>query len=266
MDKYRLDELANNPKNISGIFNYCDRWCERCTFTSRCLNYDIGEEQFNSESRDARNEVFWERLSEMFKITFEMLEEDMKKRGLDINEFDLEDTKKEEENRREAIKNHVDSKKSMQYADKVKEWFDNSKDFLLEKEIDINKLTKLDITTKDTEGTFIRLNDAIEVIHWYQYQIHVKIRRAISGKKEKLEEPAIHGGFPSDSDGSAKVALIGMDRSISAWGELYQQFPEKENSILELLVILEKLRKKIEASFPDARAFIRLGFDEDGDD
>ena len=86
------------------------------------MNYDIGEEQFdNTESRDARNEVFWERLSEMFKITFEMLEEDMKKRGIDINEFDLEDTKKEEENRREAIKNYVDSKKSMEYADKVKE-------------------------------------------------------------------------------------------------------------------------------------------------
>ncbi len=23
-------------KLISGIFNYCDRWCERCPFTERC--------------------------------------------------------------------------------------------------------------------------------------------------------------------------------------------------------------------------------------
>ena len=26
---------------IPGVFNYCDRWCERCPFSSRCRVYAI---------------------------------------------------------------------------------------------------------------------------------------------------------------------------------------------------------------------------------
>jgi hypothetical protein len=37
MDRHGLLKLASDPKFIPGIYNYCDRWCERCRFTSRCL-------------------------------------------------------------------------------------------------------------------------------------------------------------------------------------------------------------------------------------
>ena len=33
MNKEKLIKEARNPKYISGIYNYCDRWCERCQFT-----------------------------------------------------------------------------------------------------------------------------------------------------------------------------------------------------------------------------------------
>ncbi len=36
------DFLAHYPNTenfIPGIYNYCDRWCERCPFTDRCMNY-----------------------------------------------------------------------------------------------------------------------------------------------------------------------------------------------------------------------------------
>ena len=33
MDKNDLLKLATDPKYIPGIYNYCDRWCERCPFT-----------------------------------------------------------------------------------------------------------------------------------------------------------------------------------------------------------------------------------------
>jgi hypothetical protein len=39
MDKEELKKLAADPNHITGIYNYCDRWCERCSFTARCLNY-----------------------------------------------------------------------------------------------------------------------------------------------------------------------------------------------------------------------------------
>ena len=51
MDKERMDDLAGDPRFIPGIYNYCDRWCEHCELTSRCLNYAMGQE----EAGDSRN-------------------------------------------------------------------------------------------------------------------------------------------------------------------------------------------------------------------
>ena len=34
MKAKELVELAGEPRFISGIYNYCDSWCERCNFTS----------------------------------------------------------------------------------------------------------------------------------------------------------------------------------------------------------------------------------------
>ncbi len=30
MEKERLKMLAEDPRFIQSIYNYCDRWCERC--------------------------------------------------------------------------------------------------------------------------------------------------------------------------------------------------------------------------------------------
>ena len=34
-----------NPNRIPLIHNYCDKWCERCTMTSRCAVYEIEREE-----------------------------------------------------------------------------------------------------------------------------------------------------------------------------------------------------------------------------
>ena len=69
-------------------------------------------------------------------------------------------------------------------------------------------------------------------------------------------------GFPKDSDGSAKIALIAIDRSIEAWIKLLQLLPDHEDAIIPLLAALQKIKKSGEAEFPDARKFVRPGFDE----
>jgi hypothetical protein len=98
------------------------------------------------------------------------------------------------------------------------------------------------------------------VIRWYQHQIHVKLKRALHSAQDEQFE--ILNEFPKDSDGSTKVALIGMDRSISAWGKLLKYFSDQKKSIMNIISHLERLRKRAEKEFPDARAFVRPGFDE----
>jgi hypothetical protein len=66
----------------------------------------------------------------------------------------------------------------------------------------------------------------------------------------------------NDSDGSAKIALIAVDRSLSAWRVMQSSFAEKANTIMPMLLVLERLRRGTEQLFPQARDFIRPGFDE----
>lgn len=103
------------------------------------------------------------------------------------------------------------------------------------------------------------IRDALEVVQWYLFFIDVKLSRAVSGRVDE----AIEGddGFPSDADGSAKVALVAIDRSIGAWARLREHLEGEADPILDLLVLLEKLRRATEQEFPRARAFKRPGFD-----
>jgi hypothetical protein len=113
---------------------------------------------------------------------------------------------------------------------------------------------------EDNEDT----RDATEVIHWYQYLIAAKITRGLMGQQDEEEE--VDEEIPKDSDGSIKVALIAMDRSISAWRIMQISLPDRADSIVPLLVALERMRQATERAFPNARDFIRPGFDEESDE
>ncbi len=268
MDKDSIKRLADNPDFIPGIYNYCDRWCERCPFTSRCMNYALNEEQFSeSGAQDMFNKLFWEKLAETFRVTRELLEETLEKHGIDINELDLEAAAREEEIRRENVKQHECSRIAKEYDEMATEWFEVSEDTIRQKRDDvIYEYAELGLPEDATIKQFAQFGDALEIILWYQKQIYVKILRALSGRfyEDNWEEE--DDDYPKDSDGSAKVALIGIDRSITAWMALRTYLPEYKDELIDVLVHLDRLRKKVEAYFPNARAFIRPGFDEIPDD
>ena len=89
MDKEDLKRLAENPEFIQSIYNYCDRWCERCPFTSRCLNFAMDSEEFgDQEAHDINNEAFWQRLTETFQMTLELLHEAAEEEGIDLESID----------------------------------------------------------------------------------------------------------------------------------------------------------------------------------
>ena len=244
MRRRNLTELANNPDLISGIYNYCDRWCERCPLTSRCLVYATEQEDDNSFPRnDLRNEAFWQKLSLIFQETRELIVEWAKEAGVDLKGSKDEDESRQHR-KRQLVDNHPLTKAGKKYANAASDWF-----------------RELDQMFEVSEN-FEQLEDAREVVQWYQYQIAVKTMRALSGRKEELDEDPEIVEFPKDSDGSAKVALIGVDRSIAAWRLMQLSLPERTASIVPLILQLERLRNRLEKAFPEARDFVRPGFDE----
>jgi hypothetical protein len=248
MRRRSLTELASNPDLISGIYNYCDRWCERCPLTSRCLVYateQVGHNGPNNEStenHDVRNEAFWRKLGSILSETQEMISEWAREAGLDLTQMPDEEVKTRKR-RRQLIDNHPLARVGKKYANSASDWF-----------------RQFDHTEQSEQSE--QLEDAREVIQWYQYQIAVKIMRALSCRSDGWEDEPDMADFPKDSDGSAKVALIGIDRSIAAWRWVQLSQPERLESIVPLILQLERLRRRVEKTFPEAREFVRPGFDE----
>jgi len=227
--------MAQDPRYISGIYNYCDRCCERCAFTSRCLTYAMDRDDADSDARDLSNKAFWEKLQSVFEMTVEMLQELTEEEGVDPGAVDVMSATDDFHRRRERSKDHVLSLYARDYSEMVEDWFESG---------------------DESPVDALEIKDATEVIRWYQHQIYVKLARALAGEDQMSDD------LQSDSDGSVLVALLAVDRSIGAWGELYRLFPDRVASVLDILVCLDRIRKITERFFPRARTFKRPGFDE----
>ena len=260
MDKEQLKKLAEDPRFIPGVYNYCDRWCERCPFTSRCMNYALSEDEFDSaESKDINNQVFWDKLHGVFQVTLEMVKESAEEMGIDLNAIDHEEIAKQEELVHKRVKEQPYTQAAFAYAEMAGKWFDSNEGLLKSKAEELLTLAQAEIPAARPDADALKIQDYLEIIRWYQHQIYVKLCRAASGMiRGELEEAEY---FPEDANGSAKVAILGIERSIAAWGGLLHEFPDQENPILDVLVALKRLLRRVDAAFPDARAFIRPGFD-----
>jgi hypothetical protein len=260
MDKDQLKKLAKDLKLISGIYNYCDRWCERCAFTSKCMTYALSKDEVdNPQTQDITNKAFWDKLHEIFQVTFEMLKESADEMGIDLNAIDHEDIAKQEEQVRKIVKDQPYTKAAFSYSKMVDDWFKSNNNLIEAKAEEMLSLAQAQIPGTKPDKDALKIQDCLEVIRWYQHQIYVKLCRAASGMiRGELENNEYS---PKNASGSAKVALIGIERSLAAWGEMLNQFPEQESSILNLLVKLKRLLIQVETAFPNARAFIRPGFD-----
>jgi hypothetical protein len=261
MDKKRLKDLAGSKRFLEGIYNYCDRWCERCPFTSRCLNYAMAEDEpEHGATRDVRNQAFWQKVEETLQFTLELLHEFAEEQGIDLDAIDSEEAAETARLRDEMASDHGCCRAARSYGEMVDDWFESVRGLVGEREAGPGEGAIRGMEGVRPGEAQTALEDALEVIRWYQHQIYVKLMRAARGSLD--DDLEADEGFQKDSDGSAKVALIGIDRSLAAWGEVRRSLPLFEQETMRLLLHLERLRREVEKAFPAARAFIRPGFDK----
>ena len=241
-------------KYIEGIFNYCDRWCERCPFTSRCRSFSMGQAmERHIKRRDAENARFWEALD---KACGDALE-DVKTQADSLapqQPSESEDEKQEKvgfeqyiKQRDKAVRGHPLSKLSDEYLKACHKWL-------------------------RTQGEDVPepIADAAEVISWYHMFIHVKFARALDGLIDRQEEDYDelvddHGvPFPRDSDGSAKIAIIAIERSFAAWSLVRDRVEKEKKTAVRMMGMLLRMRSLADQYFPEARKFHRPGFDNVG--
>jgi len=261
MEKNRLNEISKDSRFINGIYNYCDRWCERCPQTYRCLNYTIVKKEFTElETQDIHNAAFWKNISGILEEALDLIKENAAAEGIDLDAIGIV-PEEADCSILEATENHEISRTAREYSRMVEDWFNEEEGFFVKTEEEDTDSLPLEDFKRAFEDD--DMQEALEVVRWYQHQIYVKLIRALSGRMEEASA-ATQGPdeYAKDSDGSIKVALIGIDRSIAAWGIISNSFPSfKRQSIRSIIMHLDKLRRRIEKDFPDARGFIRPGFD-----
>jgi hypothetical protein len=218
--KEEIKKLAENKNFISGIYNYCDRWCERCPFTARCMNFAMTRKYSNDpEASDITNEKFWQSISDIFKATREMLEESAEELGIDLDSIDFEETSRDEGIKDKIVKNHECCRAAKKYYEMADEFFEL--EYIPSLQVVDKEYVKNAAQVPKSNGLDgpPTLDEMVEIIYWYNHFIYVKLMRAVRGTLGNSAE--ILEGFPKDSDGSAKVALIAIDRSMAAWGHIH---------------------------------------------
>lgn len=214
---------------IPEIDRYCDRWCERCPFTSHCRHYHLEQHQspqVASGESDIFNAEFWMQMQRGLAAAVHRISLQAAAQPLTPGVADLYPHR--------SAREHPCSLSALEYAGMLDQW-------------------------KSSDRIWPPLpEEAGEIIRQYHYFLYPKLVRAIEV------------GLTSDSglpvgeaaDGTAKTVLIAIDRSLAAWGIVYQAYPRYEDDVLPLLLHLDRLRKSVEVLFPAARAFHRPGLDD----
>ncbi len=229
---------------IDFISAYCDRWCERCAFTSRCSSFAVTSALPMCDGDvEAAIELAVGQPQVPGKPAKTPLRERMAERlaGFHPTDEELEDVGREMDERAHRVQRHPLAEGSLDYAVAAGRW-----------------LTEHD----DCRGIADpALREAVEVASWDHHLIHVKIMRALDGRDEYPRgSPFDKSAVQSDWNGSAKVALMSIERSERAWRLVARAIGDEPAGVLA--DSLARLRGAMHAEFPRAMAFRRPGFDD----
>lgn len=255
-------KLTNTEKNefIPGIYNFCDRWCKKCPARKSCLSYAM-EKKLEKRVEDVlmgkyKEKNIWSYLKHLFDSTYEILQELAEERGIEMQDIYAaqEVAKGFWTNRSE---NFIDEDRNEFLMDHS----DIPPIYLIYTVLAEKYLEELGEQLEGDISADIVLLNAWDVINWYLEIIHSKLLLALYNrhwndddkKREEREEQC---------NGSAKVALIGIKRSIAAWQRVAKFYPQDQKEISHLVTILQQLQREINRNFPEALTFKRPGFEK----
>jgi len=215
---------GGNGTFVAGVYNYCDQWCSYCPVTARCLAHRVFLE------RKARHDDDLGDFSQVIAFTREVAAA----AGTPTPELDaLLSGNAAEQMTLPTIDDPLE-RLGHRYAADVSQFL-RRRHWL------------------PPDGWHADQPVPLDVIAWYHVLVPAKICRALIGAAQAARG---HADRRSDAHGSAKVALIGLDRSRAALAHL-----DESADVALTRRLADRLVSMIEARFPDAREFARPGLD-----
>ena len=226
----RFLAIARDPAIIPGVHHYCDEWCQYCPVTHRCLGFRCTEEFRRQRGRRGSDATFIS-MEEALSFTRELAALD----GSSTADLD-------------AIAANLPGRSGLQTADPLAAvaWdYAVTAAFLFTDE------------AMASIGAGPRAAGPVpeEVVLWYHLRIYMKLVRALIS----LDRVPDGAHRLDEANGCAKLTLASIARSKAALVSL--RAADDDRGIDPLIDSLSALEHGIEARFPQARAFVRVGLD-----
>ena len=229
---------------IDFISAYCDSWCERCAFTERCSSFAV---QSALAMCDGDHDAALELAVGPSRVPGASPQKTLGDRIADAvgdcepSQQELDEIGRELDERDRRVERQGVAEASHDYAIAAHRWLSGQ--------------------DRSADATDPAVREAIEVIGWDSFLIHVKIKRALNGRDEYPHgAPFEKSAVQSDWNGSAKVALMSVQRSERAWRVVAAAKGDEAATVLA--DGLERLRQEMTREFPRAMEFRRPGFDD----
>jgi hypothetical protein len=235
MPDLRFLKLAADPNLVPGIYNGCDQWCHYCPATERCLAFKCRP--------DASGGSISENVEEKLFESMRYLKACHEAEGLQPPD----DLVRLLNGERPASAQYMPIDDPLERLGKHYAVLATA--FLATSD---EALPPGPLPRRDQGPT------PFEVFLFYHVLIAIKIYRAISSAHEAARTAGAQARW--DANASAKVALIGIDRSSDALQvmTLDDEDPRIEHMRRHLL----RLRREVDRRFPAARALVRPGLDD----
>lgn len=228
---------------IPGVYNYCDRWCERCAFTSRCRVYAMEM----AVRIDGLN-------GELARAAENLPGDPAEEWPVDLaaeSEADDED----EEELDQAMLAH-DVAHALADVHPLTEAVES----LATLARPILDAVAARMTAAGQQAEAFR--DPVEVLDRHRYFVALKIRRALSGRDTPPILDDDGRPFPSDADGSAKVVYLACTAMRGAAQRLALLDPDLASRAARFTQAADRVLELLDATFPGHRAFRRPGLDD----
>lgn len=238
-----------NKSYIAGIYNYCDRWCEKCTFTSHCLLFTNESKIVTQEILKPGDSLDIEKIFNMnFNESPDELEDEL-----------LESLSDENSNEDKEDNSEINKYPLSKLAD---DFFLNSHSLI--KKMDERYNFYALAGKRKVDSIFNSFFEEFETFVWFYPLIAAKIKRAVSSKLEILkdDDEDMISIREYDMNGSAKISVIALEKTIKTLNKLFDKMPDFKNDISDLLVTAGELLNLTEEEFPGFNSFVRPGFDE----
>ncbi|MBI5661768.1 MAG: hypothetical protein HZC46_06455 [Ignavibacterium album] len=244
----------NEENFIAGIYNYCDRWCERCNYTDRCRLFrtdaekDIQHILYDEDPHDPK--VFTKDIEDSLNEAMQMLMEKLKEMNIDPEDIQSEELPPEPVFESYPINNLAEEfTKSMDlldnlynsYSEKIKEG-----------------LLKENLTQELRE-----INEGLSVFGWYSPQVFVKTKRLIRAHEEYFgqEDEKMREIDEEELFVTGKLLYIAVTNSLSALNNLHEHCSEFNSEILEHISLLTRINEELMKMYPEIPEYRRPYFD-----